>query len=159
MIHDVVKPTPSNSATRFTFTSNAAVDLEECTKSDLNENKYVFSVFVDLFKAFEVVDWGIVCDKMERMEFRIVAAALIKSYLTIRAYYTRVNGADIDRNIFANGCTTCFKISLKFYLNYLLSIIFCYEIKSYLTTNINVDVQAAHADIHTAANCTMHAPP
>ena len=60
----------------------------------LDLGKLVGLVFIDLKKAFDTVDHGILCKKLEYYSIQERQLALFKSYLANRKQYSRVNGID-----------------------------------------------------------------
>lgn len=73
-------------------TLGATVDLLEHITSELEKNKYVICVFIDLQKAFDTVDIEIMLEKLEKMGFRGKCHDLLSSYSTGRKQCTTVNG-------------------------------------------------------------------
>ena len=58
--------------------------IENCLKND----KYVLGIFIDLSKAFDTLDHGLLLTKLERYGIRGNALNLINSYLTARSQFT-----------------------------------------------------------------------
>lgn len=74
-------------------TESDVVDIIENVKRELNKNRYVVGVFIDLKKAFDTVDTGIfLCANAEEIGLRGVAAELIWSYVSNWMHYTYING-------------------------------------------------------------------
>ena len=73
-------------------TSYAIYDLIENKLRNLDEKLYTCALFIDLSKAFDTVDHTILIKKLQHYGIRGVALDLIKSYLSDRRQYTRVNG-------------------------------------------------------------------
>ena len=59
-------------------------------QESLRNNKHVIGIFVDLSKAFDTIDHGILLKKLERYGIRGVAGSLIESYLSRRTQFTEV---------------------------------------------------------------------
>ena len=59
-----------------------------------DEGNHAISIFTDLTKAFDTVDYEILLDKLERYGFRGHANSFLRSYLSKRKQYTVINGAD-----------------------------------------------------------------
>ena len=75
---------------RFQKNSNtlsATMDLMDHLALNLDRGKIMIAVLIDLRKAFDVVDHGILLDKLERMGFRGVILKLIQTYLCDRKHY------------------------------------------------------------------------
>lgn len=69
----------------------ATVDLVEHITSQLDLNKYVTVVYIDLKKAFDTVDIEMLLKKLYKMGIRGVAYNLIQSYSKNRQHYTTIN--------------------------------------------------------------------
>ena len=77
-------------------TLGAAVDLIDYVSSEMDKNKYVVAVFIDLQKAFDTVDIQLLLEKMYKMGVRGVCYNLLRTYSTNRTHYTVVNGCASD---------------------------------------------------------------
>lgn len=60
----------------------------------INDNKKVIATFVDLKKAFDTVNYGILLDKLSKCGIRGTPHALLRNYLYGRKCRTRVNGIE-----------------------------------------------------------------
>ncbi len=65
-------------------TSMAVMELVEEISSSMDNNEYTVGVFLDLKKAFDTIDYGLLMMKLERYGIRGKAFAWIKSYLDDR---------------------------------------------------------------------------
>lgn len=74
-------------------TSDAVLEFVDKTVDSLDNGGYNVAVFVDLRKAFDTVDHGILLRKLERMGFRGVILDWFSSYLSDRKLSVYVNGA------------------------------------------------------------------
>ena len=74
-------------------TSLALSDI--CTEilTNIDSKKTICTIFLDLAKAFDIVDHSILLKKLHLYGFRGIPLQLLKSYLTNRKQYTVVNGA------------------------------------------------------------------
>jgi len=72
------------------------MDLVEYISCELDQNKYVIVVFIDLKKAFDTVDIDHLLDKLYKMGFRGTCYNLLKSYSEGRKHYTVVNNCESD---------------------------------------------------------------
>lgn len=77
-------------------TLSATVDLLNYISTNLDQGKIVIGVFVDLRKAFDVVNHDVLLNKLEGMGFRGTALSLIASYLLNRRQYVYVNDEESD---------------------------------------------------------------
>ncbi len=72
-------------------TSLALIEIVDNIYSDLADNKYVAGIFLDLSKAFDTVDHGILLQKLKFYGVRGVANDWFRSYVTNRKQFTVVN--------------------------------------------------------------------
>ena len=73
-------------------TSHALIDVVEYIYKSLNDNEFVFGVYIDLKKAFDTVDHDILLAKLEHYGIRGNALKWFESYLSNRQQYTYANG-------------------------------------------------------------------
>lgn len=71
-------------------TLSAAVDFVNYISRALDEKHVVIAVFIDLRKAFDVVDINILLHKLQYMGFRGTIYKLIKTYLLNRKQYVKI---------------------------------------------------------------------
>ena len=72
------------------------MDLLEYVSGEMDKNKYVITVFVDLQKAFDTVNIDLLLDKLYKMGCRGICYELLKSYSTNRQQYTSVNNSNSE---------------------------------------------------------------
>jgi len=58
---------------------------------DVDDRKYVGAVFIDLHKAFDVVDHTVLIDKLKCYNFSVLTVDLMNSYLTNRCQFVKYN--------------------------------------------------------------------
>ena len=73
-------------------TSHALIDVVEYIYKSLDDNKFVFGVYIDLKKAFDTVDHDILLAKLEHYGIRGNAQKWFESYLSNRQQNTYANG-------------------------------------------------------------------
>ena len=73
-------------------TTLALIDIVDKIKQNLDNNEYAIGIFIDIKKAFDTVNHDLLYTKLEHYGFRGHALNFIKSYLTNRTQYTRMNG-------------------------------------------------------------------
>ena len=71
-------------------TNHALTSLTEMIRKALDEDKFACGVFIDLQKAFETVDHGILLSKLNHYGVRGASYQWFKSYLTGRQQYTTI---------------------------------------------------------------------
>ena len=70
-------------------TDHALTSLTKTIRKALDEDKYACGVFIDLQKAFDLVDHGIL-SKLNHYGVRGASYQWLKSYLTSRQQYTKI---------------------------------------------------------------------
>ena len=71
-------------------TSMAVMEVVEAISKGVDNKEYAVGVFIDLKKAFDTIDHGILLEKMERYGVRGVANDWLKSYLYKRQQYVEI---------------------------------------------------------------------
>ena len=83
----------------------ALIEFTDSIIKFLDEGQYRMSTFVDLTKAFDIVDHEILLDKLDRYGIRGHANDLFRSYLSDRQQYTMINGVNSAfKNITCGVC-------------------------------------------------------
>ena len=72
---------------------NYSIDL---IRKSLNDRKHVLGIFIDLSKAFDTIDHGIMIDKLRNYGIRGNALRLLKSYMSNRKQYVNALGEESD---------------------------------------------------------------
>ena len=73
-------------------TGLALTEITDSIKQSIDNNGYTVGIFLDLRKAFDAVDHGILIEKLPYYGIRGRALDLIKSYLSNRTQFTMING-------------------------------------------------------------------
>ena len=68
------------------------VSLTETIQKSLDSGQFVYGIFIDLQKAFDTVDHGILISKLNHYGVRGIASNWFRSYLTQRKQYVEVSG-------------------------------------------------------------------
>ena len=75
-------------------TVHALISLTENIRKNLDEGNIGCGIFVDLQKAFDIVEHDILLSELEHYGIRGLANDWFKSYLSIRKQYVSINGYD-----------------------------------------------------------------
>ena len=73
-------------------TIHAILTFCDVVQTALDTNNYNISVFIDLKKAFNTIDFGILLKKLEHYGVKGIANDWFRSYLNGRVQYTEING-------------------------------------------------------------------
>ena len=73
-------------------TSHALIQILNHISEAFNQNKFVIAVFLDLAKAFDIVNQKILLQKLRKIGIGEIGIKWFESYLSNRKMYTFVNG-------------------------------------------------------------------
>ena len=74
--------------------------------TEIEKKKHVIGIFIDLSKAFDTIEHGILLDKLEHYGIRGKLHTLIKSYISCRTQKTKILGMSSDKCFSENGFLT-----------------------------------------------------
>ena len=94
-LHEIIYPNQFGFRQGYS-TSHSLISITETIKKTLDNNKYGCGVFIDLRKAFDTVNHGILLQKLEHYGIRDSASSWFKSYLTNRRQYVHLNGINSE---------------------------------------------------------------
>ena len=77
-------------------TENALIDFVDFIHKGLTKKQNVGAIFMDLSKAFDLMDHNILKEKLEHYGFRGVILDFLMSFLKNRKYFVNVNGENSD---------------------------------------------------------------
>ena len=77
-------------------TENALLNYIDFLQQKLNDKQYAISVFLDLSKAFDVIDHKILAMKLEYYGFRGKFLDFLLSFIKDRKYFVNVNGTNSE---------------------------------------------------------------
>ena len=93
---------------QFGFQENHSIDhalvsLTEAIRNTLDNKRFGCSIFIDLQKAFDTVNHGILLSKLEHYGVRGCALEWFRSYLSDRKQYVSVNGSNSNLELVSCG--------------------------------------------------------
>ena len=77
-------------------TETALLNYIDHIQNKLNDNKYVVSVFMDLSKAFDVINHKILETKLYHYGFRGKFLEFLLSFIKDRRYFVHINGQNSE---------------------------------------------------------------
>ena len=107
-------------------TNHALISITEHIKMSLDDGYLVGGVFIDLEKAFDTVNYEILCNKLPYYGFRGKIEMLIKSFLNNRKQLVSTNGyksGNLPLKGIGGGGVLGFKSSLFYFTLHLIRII------------------------------------
>ncbi len=81
----------------------ALLQLTDKIYEALNDNKFAIGIFLDLSKAFDVVDHSILISKLIRYGFQDVVIHWLSDYLSNRQQYVCIEGMNSNRTEVSYG--------------------------------------------------------
>ena len=88
-LHDIIYPKQFGFRAGFS-TTHSLISITETIKKTLDEKKYRCGVFIDLKKAFDTVNHGILVQKLEHYGIRGTSLSWFKSYLSERKQFVNL---------------------------------------------------------------------
>ena len=85
-------------------TEQLLIHLTERWREAVERKLFVGILFVDFTKAFDTVSHNILLQKLNDLGIRGDICLWLKSYLTERKQFVRINGCDSDKHIIAHEC-------------------------------------------------------
>ena len=98
--------------------NTALIVLTNFIYKNLNDRKHVTTIFIDLKKAFDTVNHEILLNKLQKIGIRGIAYQWIKSYISHRTQYTKIDHTNSDTEELTVGLPQGSKLSPILYLIY-----------------------------------------
>ena len=111
-------------------TETALLNFIDNIQNQLNNYKYTISVFMDLSKAFDVIDHDILKNKLEHYGFRGNFLNLLLNFVADRKYFVHVNGLNSDMKILNIGVPQGSTLGPLLFLIYINDMINCSNLLS-----------------------------
>ena len=97
----------------------ALLELVEELIKTIDDKKITIGVFIDLKKAFDTIDHNILLQKLEHYGIRGMVNDWLKSYLSNRKQYVKINGVESDCCNVVCGVPQCSILGPKLVLLYI----------------------------------------
>ena len=101
--HQTLKELQQFAYTKNCSTAIALIEVVDSWKSAIDQKQYTISVFLDLRKAFDVIDHSVLLAKLKNYGLGEVEVNWISSYLTDRQQYVVHKNAKSDIEVITKG--------------------------------------------------------
>ena len=126
-------------------TDTALANYVDTVIKNLNNNKYTVSIFMDLSKAFDVLNHNILKRKLEHYGFRNNFLKFIMNFIKDREYFVSVNGHTSHSRTVNIGVPQGSTLGPLFFLLYINDMVNCAELIFSLFAD---DSTATHSDFN-----------
>ena len=120
----------------------ALVKMIDCWLKDVDEGKYVGALFLDLKKAFDLVDHELLIEKLKLYHFSKSAVDILKSYLTQRKQLVKLGNVKSDFLQIRSG------VPQGSILGPILFLLYINDIPSYISESSSIDLYADDSTVY-----------
>ena len=118
------------SKTQFGFRKNmgtetALLNYIDNIQNQLNNHKYTISIFMDLSKAFDVINHEILKNKLDHYGFRDNFLNFLLNFIKDRTYFVHVNGLNSDMKMLNIGVPQGSTLGPLLFLIYINDMVNC----------------------------------
>ena len=106
-------------------TETALMNYIDHLQNELNNSKYAVSVFMDLSKAFDVIDHKILATKLIHYGFRGKFLEFLLNFIRDRKYFVHIKGKNSETKMVNIGVPQGSTLGLLFFLIYINDMINC----------------------------------
>jgi hypothetical protein len=135
-------------------THMAITDLYDNISMAIDNNEFVLSVFVDLAKAFDTIDYDILYTKLSYYGIRGITLELFKSYLTSRKQYVYSSGVSSDLLNVTHGVPQGSILGPLLFIIYINDIVKCSSVLRLLLFADDTTLLNSNKDFNKLINCT-----
>ena len=134
-------------------TNNALMSITENIQSQLDQNKFCAGVFVDLKKAFDTVDHGILLRKLSHYGIRGIGNEWFCSYLTKRKQYIIIGNQVSNLNEISIGVPQGSVLGPLLFLTYINDLHKCIKYSKTYHFADDTSIIQLHSSLQILSKC------
>ena len=137
----------------------AIIDMYDKISTSLDNNEFSIGVFIDLSKAFDVLDHNILLRKLEHYGFRGIVLSWFRSYLQCRKQYVLFNGIPSSLQNISHGVPQGSILGPLLFILYINDIVNCSDILKFILFADDTNLFYSNRDIVTlmsTLNAELH---
>ena len=127
----------------------AFVDLYDQISKSLSECKFSMGIFIDLFKAFDIIDHQILLKKLAHLDIRGIPLQWFTSYFSERKQYVHINDYDSKQKYVKCGVPQGSILGPLLFLIYVNDMPNCSKMLGFILFTDDTNIFYAHNDIKT----------
>ena len=133
-------------------TTHAITNINEYILNNIESNKHIISIFLDLSKAFDCVNHTILLDKLYQCGIRGTSYRLFQSYLSGRVQYTTIKDCKSDAQLIKCGVPQGSILGPLLFLIYINDLCEASDFKVSLYAD-DTCLLMSHKNLHTLVQC------